>query len=101
MCEDDCEICFTKNVYVVELVMWQAVCTHFQLVCAFLTADIKYLQCWQTQNGLESERTFSYARLTSEKHYGTGHESTTEDTVELLVVKVDTRLVLGTYLTQK
>ena len=72
----------------------QTVGTHLQLVGALLTADVENLLLWHAEHGLQRESRFTYARLTAKKYDGTRHETTAQNTVQLLVMHVDAGIIV-------
>ena len=72
----------------------ETVGTHLQLVGTLLTADIQDFLLCQTEHGLQGEGGFSDTGLTAQENDAAWHQTTSEHTVQLVVVHVDTGIVV-------
>jgi hypothetical protein len=63
-------------------------------VGTLLTADIQYFLFGQTEHSLQGEGGFADTRLTAQENDAAWHQTTSEHTVQLVVVHVDTGIVV-------
>ena len=72
-----------------------AVSPHLELMCAFLAADVENLPLRHVHYRLQGQRALSDAGVASDEGDASRHESSSEDAVELSVMRVDAWLGLG------
>ena len=72
----------------------EALGAHLELVGALLAADVEHALVGQCQHGLQRQRGLAYAGFAAQQNDAAGHQPAAQDTVQLLVVHVDARVVV-------
>ena len=72
----------------------QSIGTQLYLMRTLLTTHIEYFLLWDIENSLESKRTLSDTRLTTEQGDTSLHHTTTEHTIQLRIVHINARLIM-------
>ena len=95
MVEDVFQGVLAENQEVFILLVRNTLGTHLQLVGALLTTDVEYAPVCQLEHGLQREGRLANARLAAQQHNAAGHQSAAKYPVQLAVVHVDARVVVG------
>ena len=73
----------------------KAVGTQFDLAGTLLPAHIQHTPALHPQNGLQHQSALANARLAAQQHQTAGHQSATQDTVQLGIAHVHARFGIG------